>query len=95
MFFFVGNESPLKALNKVHDRLYLDDGWSSTVISCEMVWYKGYSTDINLSDDISAIVSHGYRPAGKWCVIVLDGDNYDILLLEGFRYMKKTEIRRI
>ena len=91
MFFFVGNESPLKALNKVHDRLYLDDGWSSTVISCEMVWYKGYSTDINLSDDIAAIVSHGYRPAGKWCVIVLDGDNYDIMHppLRGFPLYEK------
>lgn len=93
MFFFVGNESPLKALNKVHDKLYLDDGWASTVISGEMVWYKGYSTDINLSDDIATIVSHGYRPAGKWCAIVCDNNDYEIMHppLRGFPLYERED----
>ena len=93
MFFFVGNESPLKALNKVHDRLYLDDGWSSTVVSGEMVWFKGYSTDCTLSDDIAAVVSHGYRPAGKWCAIVCDNNDYEIMHppLRGFPLYERED----
>ena len=92
MFFFIGNEAPLQALHKVHDRLYLDDGWSSTVVSGEMVWFKGYSTDCTLSDDIATIVSYGHRPAGKWCVIVHEGNEYEVMYpsaLRGFPIYEK------
>ena len=96
MFFFIGDEAPLQALHKVHDRLYLDDGWSSTVVSGEMVWFKGYSTDCTLSDDIAAVVSHGYRPAGKWCAIVSYGDDYEIMHppLRGFPLYERDKFSR-
>lgn len=64
MFFYIGNSSPIQALNKVTDSLYLDDGWTLT----DNIWYKGYSTDCKLSEKLHDIIK-GYQPAGKWCVI--------------------------
>lgn len=64
MFFYIGDKNPLKSLNKITDRLFLDDGW----LSNQGTWYKGYSTDCVLSESLDAI-TNGYQPAGKWCVI--------------------------
>ena len=64
MFFYIGNNNPIQALNKVSDRLYLDDGWEQS----DNIWYKGYSTGCKLSDSLHDI-TEGYQPPGKWCVI--------------------------
>lgn len=64
MFFYIGTNSPIKSLQKVDDRLYLDSGW----INDDDIWYKGYSTDCVLSENLEAIVQ-GYQPEGKWCLI--------------------------
>ena len=66
MFFFIGDNLPLTSLEKVENRLYLDKGWSNT----DGIWYKGYSTDCKLADNLDNILQ-GYQPAGKWCVIHL------------------------
>jgi hypothetical protein len=64
MFFYIGNSSSILALKKVTDRLYVDEGWNQV----DNIWYKGYSTDCILSEQLSDIIN-GYQPAGKWCVI--------------------------
>ena len=64
MFFYIGEYSPIQALRKVSERLYLDEGWNQI----DNIWYKGYSTDCILADKLSNIIN-GYQPAGKWCVI--------------------------
>ena len=64
MFFYIGESSPIQALQKVSERLYLDEGWNQI----DNIWYKGYSTDCTLSERLSDIIK-GYQPAGKWCVI--------------------------
>ena len=64
MFFYIGESSPIQALRKVSERLYLDEGWNQI----DNIWYKGYSTDCILSEQLSDIIK-GYQPAGKWCVI--------------------------
>jgi hypothetical protein len=64
MFFYIGDTCPLQSLDKVNTRLYLDKGWSNQ----GSFWYKGYSTECKLSDNLESILL-GYQPAGKWCVI--------------------------
>jgi hypothetical protein len=64
MFFYIGNSSSILALKKVTDRLYVDEGWNQV----DNIWYKGYSTDCILSEQLSDIIN-GYQPEGKWCVI--------------------------
>jgi hypothetical protein len=64
MFFFIGDTPPLESLEKVDDRIFLDKGWSNQ----GSIWYKGYSTECKLSDNLQSIL-RGYQPAGKWCVI--------------------------
>jgi hypothetical protein len=64
MFFFIGDTSPLTSLVKVDTGLYLDKGWSNQ----GSIWYKGYSTECKLSDNLQSILQ-GYQPAGKYCVI--------------------------
>jgi hypothetical protein len=64
MFFYIGNDCPIKSLKQVSSNLFLDDGWTEL----NNVWYKGYSTDCKLSESLSDIID-GYKPAGKWCVI--------------------------
>jgi hypothetical protein len=62
MFFYIGNECNL--LEQVDIGLFLDKGWSQH----NSVWYKGYSTECKLSENIDNILS-GYKPKGIWCVI--------------------------
>ena len=62
MFFYIGNECEL--LEQVDTGLFLDKGWSQH----NSVWYKGYSTECNLSENIDNILN-GYKPVGIWCVI--------------------------
>lgn len=64
MFFYIGEVSPLTALTKVENNLYLDKGWEEL----NGIWYKGYSTDCVLKDAVHDILK-GYQPRGKWCVI--------------------------
>lgn len=63
MFFYVGDDCPLK-LNQVEPQLFLDDGWNHK----DNIWYKGYSTECVLADNLLAIID-GWQPAGKYCVI--------------------------
>ena len=62
MFFYIGNEC--KLLEQVDAGLFLDKGWTQV----NSVWYKGYSTECNLSENIDNILN-GYKPKGIWCVI--------------------------
>lgn len=64
MFFYIGSECPIKALTQVEPNLFLDHGWKCK----DDIWYKGYSTEVNLDDAVIDIVQ-GYRPAGKWAVV--------------------------
>jgi hypothetical protein len=64
MFFFIGDSKPVQALEQVDTKLYIDQGWSNK----NSIWYKGYSTECVLSDNLQSIVE-GYQPAGKYCVI--------------------------
>ena len=77
MFFYIGNTSPIQALQNVSERLYLDEGWSQL----DDIWYKGYSTDCVLSETLADIIK-GYQPAGKWCVI--HNENVYHPVLRGF-----------
>lgn len=72
MFFYIGNHTQ-NLLTKVHDKLFLDDGWSTK----DNLWYKGYSTDCVLHDNINNIVN-GYMPNGIWCIIQYTGTGYMI-----------------
>ena len=71
MFFYIGNKC--KLLEQVDTGLFLDKGWTKI----NSVWYKGYSTECNLSENIDKILN-GFKPKGIWCVIAPDGDNYKI-----------------
>jgi hypothetical protein len=64
MFFFIGDNNPLQSLEQVDTNLFLDKGWSNV----GSIWYKGYSTDCVLSENLQNIVE-GYHPEGKYCVI--------------------------
>lgn len=64
MIFYIGNDCPTTALTQVEPRLFLDRGWTKHGDA----WYKGYSTECVLADNIDSILD-GYKPAGKWCVI--------------------------
>ena len=71
MFFYIGNECEL--LERVNAGLFLDKGWTH----CDSVWYKGYSTECNLGENIDNILN-GYTPKGVWCVISLIEDTYRV-----------------
>jgi hypothetical protein len=64
MFFYIGDDCPVKSMKQVEPRLFLDGGWNQK----NGIWYKGYSTDCVLEDSIYDIVN-GYQPSGKYCVI--------------------------
>lgn len=64
MNFFIGGETTLTGFIQVAPRLFLDQGWQFA----GNIWYKGYSTECNISEKLDDIVN-GYQPAGKWCVI--------------------------
>jgi len=64
MFFYIGTNCPIQALNEVQPNLFLDNGWKERY----GIWYKGYSTDCRLEDSLLGIVD-GYKPNGKWCAI--------------------------
>jgi hypothetical protein len=64
MFFYIGTNCPVQALNEVQPNLFLDKGWKEKY----GIWYKGYSTDCRLEDSLLGIVD-GYKPNGKWCAI--------------------------
>jgi hypothetical protein len=100
MFFYIGNNKPLEALTQVDTNLFLDRGWSNV----GSVWYKGYSTDCVLKDNLQKIIE-GYQPAGKYCVIsdnkvyhpLLRGfplwklnDSLTNLQTEGYDFVKNT-----
>jgi hypothetical protein len=71
MFYYIGNECDL--LEQVDAGLFLDKGWSQH----NSAWYKGYSTECNLSENIDNILN-GYKPKGIWCAISLIDGMYKI-----------------
>lgn len=74
MFFYIGDDCPIKSMNQVEPRLFLDDGWNQK----SGIWYKGYSTECVLEHSIYDIVN-GYQPSGKYCVIC-NGEVYHPIL---------------
>lgn len=90
MFFYIGDNCPIKSLTQVEPRLFLDKGWDQK----NGIWYKGYSTECVLEDSIYDIVN-GYQPAGKYCVICNDEIYHPVL--RGFPLMEydgnKTNIK--
>ena len=64
MNFFIGDDPTLTGFTQVAPKLFLDEGWENV----GDIWYKGYSTECNISSKLDDIVN-GYKPAGKWCVI--------------------------
>lgn len=75
MFFYIGNECEL--LNKVHDKLFLDKGWTQVLVNESLTWYKGYSTECSLENSIQPIIT-GYKPKGLWCVISVVDNQYKV-----------------
>ena len=71
MFFYIGNEC--KLLEQVDAGLFLDKGWTQV----NSVWYKGYSTECNLSENIDNILN-GYKPKGIWCMISSVDSTYKV-----------------
>lgn len=89
MFFYIGKDCPIKSVEKVADTIYLDKGWKNYN---NTHWYKGYSTDCVLGDNISQIID-GYKPAGKWAVISSVGKIYHPIL-RGFPvYTNEREVK--
>lgn len=74
MFFYIGDDCPIKSMKQVEPRLFLDDGWNQK----SDIWYKGYSTDCVLADVLDFIVG-GYQPSGKWCAIHKDQIYHPVL----------------
>lgn len=68
MFFYIGNDRPIQSINKVSSNLFLDQGWDTISLNDIQYWFKGYSTDCVLKDNIQNIID-GYQPRGKWAVI--------------------------
>jgi len=64
MIFYIGDDCPFNSMKQVAARLFLDEGWQVK----DNAYYKGYSTDCVLADNIDNIID-GYKPSGKWCVI--------------------------
>lgn len=64
MFFYIGDNKPLKTLIQVDTNLFLDKGWSNV----GSIWYKGYSTECKIFEKLPDILQ-GYQPPGKYCVI--------------------------
>jgi len=92
MFFYIGQDCPIKSADKVADKLFLDKGWNCQNVNAVNYWYKGYSTDCVLSEHITEIVG-GYKPNGKYAVISERGDIYHPLL-RGFPvYTDKENIK--
>jgi len=71
MFFYIGNNCEL--LERASAGLFLDKGWTHG----KAVWYKGYSTECNLSESTDAIIN-GHQPRGIWALIHYDGTKYNI-----------------
>lgn len=74
MIFYIGNNCPVNSLTEVEPRLFLDKGWTKHGDA----WYKGYSTECVLADNIDSILD-GYKPSGKWCVIENEVVYYPVL----------------
>jgi hypothetical protein len=74
MFFYIGDDCPIKSMKQVEPRLFVDEGWNQK----SGIWYKGYSTECVLEDTIYDIVN-GYQPSGKYCVIC-NGEVYHPIL---------------
>lgn len=92
MFFYIGQDCPIKSVDKVADNLFLDKGWRQQSIDNRKYWYKGYSTDCVLSNCIGDIID-GYKPIGKYAVISEDGKIYHPAL-RGFPvYTNKENIK--
>ena len=53
MFFYIGQDCPIKSVSKVAENLFLDKGWNSKIVNDVSYWYKGYSTECLLSEDAS------------------------------------------
>jgi len=95
MFFYIGTECPVGGLECHNPNLYLDKGWQQLSFPNCLVWYKGYSTECNISDRMYDIVVNNYNPAGKWCAITLKvGANYNIIHphFRGFPLYKQDDI---
>lgn len=75
MFFYIGSNCPIKSVIKVAENLFLDQGWSNQTHNNIKFWFKGYSTDCVLKENILQI-SKGYKPNGKYVVISEDGTLY-------------------
>ena len=75
MFFYIGNNCPIKSLIQVSSNIFIDQGWLIKVYNGQIVYYKGYSTECILGESIEKILQ-GYKPAGKWAVITNQGSIY-------------------
>lgn len=92
MFFYIGNDCPIKSVDKVTDNIFLDKGWKTTNINKINYWYKGYSTDCVLDENIDKIIQ-GYKPNGKYSIISENGNIYHPVL-RGFPvYTDKDKIK--
>lgn len=79
MFFYIGKQKPFSALTTVAENLHLDDGWSYQEHGGNPVWFKGYSDEIKLEDNIPGLLLvKEFRPDGKWCAIARVNGEYEL-----------------
>lgn len=72
MFFYLGKNCPVKSLSQVAGNVFLDQGWRTQTHNNIKFWFKGYSTDCVLEENLFQIFQ-GYRPNGKYAVITEHG----------------------
>lgn len=65
MFFYIGNNCPLSSLIEAEPGLFLDKGWEYI----DGIYYKGYSTDCILAENLLDIIKGSIKPNGKYCLI--------------------------
>jgi hypothetical protein len=70
MFFYIGESCDL--LTQSNPGLFLDKGWTHVVLNETHAWYKGYSTECVLGDNIEKILQ-GYKPNGIWAMVSYNG----------------------
>lgn len=65
MFFYIGTDCPFVSMIEVESGLFLDQGWESI----NGIYYKGYSTDCVLAENLYDVIQGKIKPKGKYCII--------------------------
>jgi len=73
MFFCINASTDL--LPQVEPGLYLDEGWHSMEVGHCKLYYKGYTDQGDLAEQVN-LIYYGVRPPGIWAVIEAHSDGH-------------------